>query len=170
MTSRQVTTPLLIVLLAASTGVTAGSLSGCSRVKLIPGTGIPDNKKNREVIAVVERYRRAMIRKQPGALMAMAHPNYFEHSGTPKGKDDYGYKGLLLVLRKRLHQLQSIRYSIKYRKIHWLSPIQVQIEIYVDASFQLALPSGSSKWSRYTDYNEIVLAKHKGRWLFLRGM
>ena len=170
MTSRQVTTQLSILFLAASASLTTGLASGCSRVKLIAGTGIPDNKKNREVVAVVERYRRAMIRKQTGVLMAMAHPNYFEHSGTPKGEDDYGYKGLLLVLRNRLPQLESIRYSIKYRKIHWLSPTQVQIEIYIDASFQLSVPGSSSKWSRYTDYNEIVLAKSKGRWLFLRGM
>ncbi len=142
----------------------------CSQVKLIPGTKIPDTRKNRAVIEVVERYRRAMINKDAGTLMALAHPAYFEHSGTPKGEDDYGYKGLLLVIRKRLAQLETVRYRIKYRKIHWVSPKQVELEIYVDASFQLKTPEGGSKWSRYTDYNKVVLAKHKGRWLFLRGM
>lgn len=142
----------------------------CSQVKFIPGTKIPDSKKNREVIQVVERYRRAMINKDAGTLMALAHPAYYEHSGTPKGEDDYGYKGLLVVIRKRLAQLETVRYRIKYRKIHWVSPKQVEIEIYVDASFQLKTPEGGAKWSRYTDYNKVVLAKYKDRWLFLRGM
>ena len=34
------------------------------------------------------------------ALLALAHPNYYEDSGTPKGDDDYGYEGLKEVLQK----------------------------------------------------------------------
>ena len=145
-------------------------LGGCAHVKYIPGTRIPDNKKNRAVIAVVEQYRRAMIRKDAATLMAMAHPDYYESSGTPKGADDYGYKGLLVVIKKRMAQLETVRYQLKYRKIHWVSPKQVEVEVYVDASFQLRLPNGESRWSRFADYNKIVLAKYKDRWLILRGM
>ena len=146
------------------------AVAGCAHVKYIPGTKIPDTKRNRAIIAVVEKYRHAMIRKDAATLMAMAHPNYYEHSGTPKGEDDYGYKGLLRVIKKRLAQLETVRYELKYRKIHWLSPTKVEVEVYVDASFQLRLPSGESRWSRFADYNKFVLAKYKGRWLFLRGM
>ena len=31
-------------------------------------------------------------------LLSMAHPNYYEDSGTPSGQDDYGYDGLKDVL------------------------------------------------------------------------
>jgi hypothetical protein len=142
----------------------------CAEVKTIPGTGIPDTKKNREIIKVLEKYRQAMMQRDTGTLMAMAHPHYYEHSGTPKGGDDYGHKGLLQVLKKRMAQLQAVRYNIKYRKIHWVNPKQVEVEIYIDASFQIEAPKGENKWHRKTDYNKLVLAKNDGRWMILRGM
>ena len=143
---------------------------GCAKPKLIPGTRILDNQKNRSIIKILEKYRYAMIKRDMGTLMAMAHPHYYEHGGTHLGKDDYGYKGLLGVIRKRITQVQTVRYSIKYRRLRWLSKTQVSVEIYIDASFQMKMSDKESKWTRYSDYNKIVLTRHKGRWLFLRGM
>lgn len=143
---------------------------GCAGVKNIPGTQIRDNPQNRALIRVVEKYRRAMIRRDMGALMAMAHPHYYEHGGTHKGDDDYGYKGLLHVIKKRISQLETLRYMIKYRRVKWISSTQVEVEVYIDASFQLKLIKGQSKWSTYADYNKLVLIKHKDRWLLIRGM
>jgi hypothetical protein len=150
--------------------VCVAALAGCATVETIPGTGIPDTKKNREIIEVLEQYRQAMVQRDAGTLMAMAHPHYYEHSGTPKGDDDYGYKGLMKVIKRRMNQLHAVRYNIKYSKIHWINPKQVEVEIYIDASFQIETPEGGDKWSRYTGHNKVVLTKHKGRWLFLRGM
>jgi hypothetical protein len=158
------------LLLASIVMAGAVSLLACATVETIPGTGIPDNKKNREIIEVLEKYRQAMVQRDAGALMAMAHPHYYEHSGTPKGDDDYGYKGLMQVIKKRMAQLQAVRYNIKYSKIHWVNPEQVEVELYIDASFQIKTPTGEDKWSRYTGHNKVVLTKHQGRWLFLRGM
>ena len=154
----------MLTLLAFTVG-----LGNCSQVKYIPGTHIPDKPKNREIIKVVEKYRRAMMNRDAGTLMSMAHPHYYEHSGTPKGKDDYGYKGLLDVIKKRMKQLRAMRYNIKYRKIKWVSNKQVEVEYYIDASYQIATPDGTDKWSRYTHHNKIILIKHKDRWLFVRG-
>ena len=142
----------------------------CSEVKMIPGTSIPDTGKNREIVKVLEKYRRAMMQRDSGTLMAMAHPHYYEHSGTPKGGDDYGHKGLIRVIKQRMAQLQAVRYNIKYRKINWVNPKQVEVEIYIDASFQIEAPKGENKWHRKTDYNKLVLTKKDGRWLILRGM
>ncbi len=144
--------------------------TGCSKPKLIPGTRIPDTRKNREIIKVVEKYRRALMNKEIGTLMSMAHPHYYEHSGSHKGEHHYGYKGLQKVLKKRLEQLRAVRYNIKYRKINWISENKVEVEIYIDASFQLAAGDDTDKWSRFTQHNKIVLTKENDRWLILRGM
>ena len=150
--------------------VSLAILAGCAHTKMIPGTRIPDNKENRSIIKIVEKYRRAMIKRDMGTLMAMAHPHYYEHLGTHKGEDDYGYKGLLGVIRKRMQQVQAMRYNIKYRRMKWVSKKEVVVEIYIDAYFQMATAPKDVKWSHYADYNKVVLVKHKGRWYFLGGM
>ncbi len=149
--------------------VAAALLVGCAHMKMIPGTHIPDEPRNREIIKRVEEYRRAMEETNVSKLMGMAHPHYFEHSGTPVGADDYGYKGLLKVLRKRLKQVVALRCSLKYLRIHWDNDKQVELEVYISASFQLRTSEGQ-RWHRMTDYNKMVLVQQKGRWLFLSGM
>ncbi len=153
--------PLIIVLLPLG--------AGCARNKLIPGTRIKDEPRNREVIKIVEQYRRAIESRKVSQLMAMAHPHYYEHSGTPTGSDDYGYKGLLKVIRQRMKQTLSVRCSLKYMRIHWPAKNQAEVEVYISASFQLKTDEGE-RWHRMTDYNKFVLVKDKDRWLFIRGM
>lgn len=153
--------PLILVLLSAA--------AGCAGNKTIPGTRIKDEPRNREVIKIVEQYRRAMESRKISSLMAMAHPHYYEHSGTPTGADDYGYKGLLKVIRKRMKQVLSVRCSLKYMRIHWPAKNQAEVEVYISASFQLKTEEGE-RWHRMTDYNKLVLVKDKDRWLFIRGM
>src|SRR6478672_4443044 len=77
-------------------------VSGCATVSVIPGTTVRDTRQNREILEIVEKYRRAMEERDAATLLALAHPQYYEDSGTPKGDDDYGYQGLRDVLAKRL--------------------------------------------------------------------
>jgi hypothetical protein len=139
------------------------------KAALIPGTQIPDEPRNRDVIKVIETYRRAMEERDSSKLMSMAHKDYFEHSGTPTGSDDYGHKGLLRVLSTRMKQVISLRYDMKYLRIHWPEQGQAEVEVYVSASSQLKSDEGE-QWHRMTDYNKLVLLQEKDRWLFLRGM
>jgi len=152
--------PLLLM------GVLVG---GCGHARYIPGTKIPDEPRNRTIVDVVERYRRALQDLKMADLMGMAHPHYYEHSGTPKGDDDYGYKGLLQVIRARVGQLVAVRYNMRYLRVNWKSDTLVEVEIYISANFQLKTGDGE-RWHRMTDYNKIILTKEKDRWLFLRGM
>jgi hypothetical protein len=145
------------------------ALLSCSQGKMIPGTQILDQPRNREVVEAIEKYRRAMEDIKIPDLMAMAHRHYYEHSGTPSGKDDYGYQGLLRVIRKRLGQVVALRCSIKYLRIRWPAADQAEVEIYISASFQLKSGAEES-WHRMTDYNKMVLVKERSRWQFLRGM
>lgn len=149
--------------------VAASLVVACAKPVLIRGTQIPDTPKNKEVVQAVEEYRRAMEELAVPKLMAMAHKHYYEHSGTPSGEDDYGYKGLLKVLGQRMKQVVAVRYNMKYLRIHWPEPNQAELEVYIAASYQLKAEDGEH-WHRMTDYNKIVLVQEKGRWLFLSGM
>src|SRR4051794_35911350 len=121
-------------------------VSGCATVAVIPGTTVHDTKQNREILEICEKYRRAMEERDAATLLALAHPQYYEDSGTPKGDDDYGYQGLRDVLGKRLAQLRTLRYNIEYRSIE-IEGNHARVDIRYDASFQLATEMGD-RWER----------------------
>jgi hypothetical protein len=141
---------------------------GCAHVNVIPGTRVEDTKANREILDVVERYRRAMEERDTVTLLALAHPNYYEDSGTPKGDDDYGYEGLREVLQRRVAALRTVRYNIEYRKIT-VEGHHAQVDIRYDASFQIATEMGD-RWERKQNDKRIELENDGHRWLIIAGM
>ena len=142
--------------------------AGCAHVALIPGTKVTDTKENREIVEVLERYRRAMEERDPVTLLALAHPNYYEDSATPKGEDDYGYEGLKNVLRTRIPACRTLRYNIEYRKIE-IQGSHAQVDIRYDASYQLATDMGD-RWERKQNDKRIELENDGHRWLIIAGM
>jgi hypothetical protein len=149
-------------------GVLVLWFAGCATVNLIPGTKVPDNKANREILDICERYRHAMEDRDPATLLALAHPSYYEDSGTPGGADDYGYEGLKEVLQKRLAQVKTLRYNIEYRRVQ-IQGHHAQVDIRYDASFQLATEMGD-RWERKQNDKRIELENDGKRWLIIAGM
>jgi hypothetical protein len=143
-------------------------ISGCATVAVIPGTTVRDTRQNREILEIVERYRRAMEERDAATLLALAHPQYYEDSGTPKGDDDYGYQGLRDILAKRLGQLRTLRYNIEYRKID-VEGSRAKVDIRYDASFQLATEMGD-RWERKQNDKRLELENDGRRWLIISGM
>src|SRR6478672_3333462 len=142
--------------------------SGCATFNVIPGTKVVDNKINREILEVCEKYRRAMEDRDAATLLALAHPSYYEDSGTPGGNDDYGYQGLRDVLARRLAQLRTLRYNIEYRKID-VEGHHAKVDIRYDASFQLATEMGD-RWERKQNDKRLELEHDGKRWLIIAGM
>ena len=142
--------------------------SACSQVSTIPGTKIADTKLNHEIIDRVEEYRIAMEKRDAAKLLSMAHPNYYEDSGTPKGDDDYGYEGLKEVLSRRLSALRTVRYNIEYRKVE-VDGNRARVDIRYDASFQIATEMGD-RWERKQNDKRIELENDGHRWLIIAGM
>jgi hypothetical protein len=79
------------------------SLIACARNgSYVAGTKVPYSENNKSVLDRCEEYRMAVENRDSDALMLMAHPQYWEDSGTPSGGDDYGYEGLRNDLQTRL--------------------------------------------------------------------
>ena len=144
------------------------SYPACATINHIPGTTVADSKINREIIEACERYRRALEDRDGATLLAMALPNYYEDSGTPKGDDDYGYEGLKQVVSSRLAQVRSIRYNVEYRNIE-LKGRHAKIDIRYDASFQIATDMGD-RWERKQNDKRLEMEFDGRRWMFLSGM
>jgi hypothetical protein len=141
---------------------------GCATVNLIPGTKVADTRANREILDICERYRHAMEERDATTLLSLAHPDYYEDSGTPNANDDYGYDGLRDVLQRRLSALKTLRYNIEYRKVS-VEGRRALVDIRYDASFQLATEMGD-RWERKMNDKRIELENDGKRWLIIAGM
>jgi hypothetical protein len=151
-----------------ATAVVAHQLGGCAITSVIPGTKVPDTRANREILDVCEKYRHALEDRDAATLLALASPNYYEDSGTPKGDDDYGYDGLREVLQRRLGALRTLRYNIEYRRVDVVGP-RAYVDIRYDASFQIATEMGD-RWERKQNDKRIELENDGHRWLIIAGM
>jgi hypothetical protein len=148
--------------------VAAVAASGCGTLAQIPGTTVTDTKVNREVLEVCEKYRHALENRDGPTLLALAHPNYYEDSGTPKGDDDYGYEGLKTVIASRVASLRAVRYNMEYRSVE-VHGNRAQVDIRYDASYQLATDMGD-RWERKQNDKRLELENDGRRWLFTAGM
>jgi hypothetical protein len=158
-------TAMAVVALALGASVAVG----CAHREYFPGTEIVRSEENRKIIETVEEYRRRLMQRNVVGLLALASPRYFEDSGTPRSDDDYGYDGLKRVLEKQLPRVKSLRYDIEYRNIH-VTGTEVEVEVFVDGSFEIAAPEAGDRYRRVNDYHRFLLAKEGDEWKFLGGM
>ena len=150
--------------------VLVASLVGCaSQASYIAGTRVEDNERNRNLIKICEQYRVAVEKKDVPTLLSLASKNYWEDGGTPTGADDYGYDGLVDVLRKRFSRADGIRYTMKYMEVKPLAVNRAAVDVLIDASYSISTAHGPQRLDM-RDQNEMVLEWDGKRWLFLSGM
>ncbi len=167
--------PKRLFLIIATVAIVA--IAGCAKKQtFVPGTRIPYSNPNKAVLDACEEYRLAVERGDADALMLMAHPQYWEDSGTPSGSDDYGYEGLRNVLLTRLLKATDIRYSLRYVGVHQQCGADITkgcraaVDIFIDASFTVTNAYGKPARPDKRDQNQLVLEWDGRRWLFLSGM
>jgi hypothetical protein len=166
------TVSLPSLLAAASLGM----VIGCKGGPTIPGTEIPDTEDNRQILSVLERYRTSFISRDAAAVLATAHPTYHDNAGTDDPSDDTTYSELGPLLRRRLSQLDSIRFTIDYLEILGAGDRAV-VRVWIDASFRFkplldayGVPRESPSFARIMDHAEFELVREGENWLIVRGI
>ena len=158
----------LLLGLAASVAVL-----GCSHARYLPGTTIPANEVNREIVDTIEEYRSRLMEKNVDGLLLLASEKYFEDGGTPQPNDDYGYAGLATILGGRLQRVESIRYDIQYKTIKVNSDGRAEVEAFLSGAFELQGETGE-RYRRVNDFHKFVLERStvggSQKWKFLSGM
>jgi len=159
------------IFLLASLAAVLG-LAGC-RAKspdYIGSTKIIRTDENEALIKRVEQYRLAVEQNDAGKLVTMASPEYWEDSGTPSGKDDYGYDQLREVLAGRFQAASAIRYSMRYVKIKRRGD-RAYVDILIDAIYSLKDARGADIREDKRDQNQLVLKWDENRraWMFVSG-
>jgi hypothetical protein len=153
-----------------------GSLTGCKGEATIPGTEIPDTEDNRRIISVLERYRTSFVSRDAAAVLATAHPTYQDNGGTDDPSDDTTYTELGNLLRRRLSQLDSIRFTIDYLEIQRIEDRAI-VRVWIDASYRFkplldafGEPRLQSPYARVMDHSEFELVREGDTWLIVRGL
>ena len=148
-------------------GLTA--LSGCTKQKLIPNTKVADTPLNREVLRVVEKYRRAAVKRDAVSILALVHPTYQDHSGTAKSDDDLDFESLKKFLTSRYKNTTKIRMRIEYQKVK-VKGREAHVDTWIDATFIYKHPDGSPYYKRVADAQRFKLIKDSSVWRFISGL
>jgi hypothetical protein len=162
-------------IMATHTVVTAAwvialaSTAGCVKPGYIPNTKVPDTGQNREIIAVVEAYRKAMESRDAAGVLALVHPTYQDNAGTPEGSDDVDFEGLKKLLSTRFQRATKVRYHIEYQGVR-VQGRDAQVDAYIDATFVYEPDNGPPRWRRLTDFNRFRAIKDADRWRFVSGL
>jgi hypothetical protein len=150
--------------------------TACGKKPSIPGTEIPDTEENRAILQVLERYRKSFVNKDAAQVLATAHKTYYDEAGTDDPSDDISYADLGPLLRRRLSQIDSLRFTIDYLEVH-VHGDRATARVWIDASFRMkplldgeGYPRQQPLFSRSQDYNEFELIREGDTWLISRGM
>ena len=171
--SRLLRLPLLLLLIFAG----FATLPACKDKPTIPGTQIPDTEENREILRVLERYRKAFVKRDAAAILATAHPTYYDPAGTDDPGDDVKYEELGPMLRERVAQIESIRFTIDYLEVNVVDDRAV-VKVWIDASFRLSPlvddETGDvrveSEHTRKQDHAMFELVRDGASWRITRGL
>lgn len=161
--SRALATQLLFALFVICT------VTGCTR--MIPNTTVPDTSENREVLAVMERYRHAVEERSVSTLLALADPLYLDEVGTPTGADDLDHGALAPRLQAWQSRVVEIRFEIRYHRVR-IEENRVTVEYRYTASFKMAGAEGTEpRWSRrVADARAVLNRPASGELKFLSGL
>lgn len=153
----------LLVFFGLSFGV------ACTR-QVIPNTDVTDTAENRKIIQFCEEYRRAVEKREVGALFALAHPSYYEDGGNIDATDDIDYAGLKEFLKNKFSETRAIRYEIRYRRVQEGPKKTIFVDFTYSASYKIPNHEGEEIWHRQVADNRLELIANKDTYLILAGM
>jgi len=158
---------LSLALAVSSLG--ALGLTGCGPGYLDSAEKIPATDENKEVFEVVKAYHQAVENKDIEALKAMVSQKYHENSGTTDDPgDDYGYDKLIAKLDMLVKNVKKVQFKLR------LVGMQVhEHDATVDFEYvgrALLTEGGADRYSTFSDYKRMVLAREDGKWMILGGL
>lgn len=160
-------TPILLRLGVAALALL--TLSGCGS-KYIEGTDIEDTKRNRELLRVVETYRRAVETRDIEILQGLLSSRYYENASTTGiDSDDYGPDEMLVnVLPMLAENVDTVFYQVKVTQIRGKGAAAA-----VDYEFVLKFRFSDgveTRWALKSDVNQLELSQEHGAWKIVAGM
>ena len=130
---------------------------------------IHDTPENREIVELVDNYRRALEDKDIGTLRRLISSDYYENAGTSHTTgDDYGYDGLTHVFELYAENVRQLRLSVLVREIEIRGD---HANVYVDFVYNmLYVVEGQERWQVDRDLNRLELVREGAEWRVVAGL
>ena len=147
----------------------AFALTACAP-SFIAGTEVEDTPENREIVALVESYRKAVEDRDEMALLRLISRHYVENGSTTDTQDDdYGYGTLTQQVMPQLHDnVKEVQYRVQIRRIG-LEPDHAWAEYEYVARF-LYTEGGRERWQGLNDFNRLDFIREDGVWKIESGL
>jgi hypothetical protein len=142
-------------------------LLSCS-THVIPNTHVEDTPENREILAFVDGYRKAVESRNMGVVLALTSKNYFDDMGTPIGDDDVDYDTLKKGLDRLKREILATRFQISYRGVTYIEN-RILVDIFYTGWFQINTEQGP-QWRRRLEPHRLVLAREEGSYRIVSGI
>ncbi len=146
--------------------------AGCS-TKYIANTQIEDTAENREVLRVLEQYRRAFEDRDVQRILELTSDKYFDDPGTPHDpRDDFDKAGLERRLEQAFAHVRDQSLQITARKLQMDDDEQTATVDYLfELRFRLEMPGGPREdWRKEMDVNRVRLVREGEEWKFISGL
>ncbi|HOA12682.1 MAG TPA: nuclear transport factor 2 family protein [Myxococcota bacterium] len=150
--------------------IAALPLVACA-ARQIPGTAVDDTPANRDIVEVIEKYRKACEKKDIDGILEVVSRNYFSNFGTTSNTDDdYGYeqlvKNMLPILRD---EIKAVSYMVYVKKISF--PRENVAWADVEHSYKFYyVEQGKDRWKPGTNFKRFEFAKEDGVWRITSGL
>lgn len=146
------------------------AVTACT-TKYIGNTRIEDTAENREILRVVEQYRRAMDDRDVQRILELCADEFFEDPGTPSDpSDDYDKIGLRTRLEATFAKVEEQRLRIDVRKIQFADDGKTAfVEYRYDLRYRLNLPN-AGEWRDSNDLSRLSMKRVADGWLITGGI
>jgi len=141
-------------------------LAGCARK--IPNTDIDDTRENRGLIAVVDDYRRAFVKRDIQGIMTLVSRDYFDDAGTSDTSDDVDYRLLPQVLSETFTKLPEMKLEIGVTDIR-VKGDKASVDMFYDAKYRVTTPRREVP-KRDADVQRLVLKREGEQWKIVSGL
>ena len=141
---------------------------GCSSAN-IKNTDVRNTAFNREIVEVVERYRKAIETRDADALKAMLSKRYYENASTTEtDADDYGYDRVVEKIFPMLSDnVERVFYQVRIKKIKRSGSRTL---VNVDYVLRFRYTDGQeSHWAMQSDINQLELVMEDNVWRIRTG-
>ena len=143
------------------------ALAGCGP-KRIPGTEIPDTHDTRAIVATIDAYRQAAERRDPGAVLALVSPKYFDDAGTPDPSDDVDYDQLRGRLTNDYAKVVAVHLDISIRKID-VEDDHASAYVFYEERFRVKTSAGDIP-KQASDVHRMQFVRDGAGWKFVSGL